>query len=379
MLPFNQLSIWELEIYFRNIDFLILGSGIVGLSTALELKKKAPKSKIVILERGYLPTGASTKNAGFACFGGASEIVDDLSQIDENTVVKTLKYRWEGLSILRKRLGDNNIEFDPCGSVDLFRSFEREEYIKVENKIPFLNKLVGEVTQIKGDIYSIKQNNFGFGDIPHLIENKYDGKINTGKMMKSLVELTISEGIIILNGIDVQNVNFSGRSKQLITNFGAIAAKNILFCTNGLSKKFFPNIDIQPARAQVILTAPIPNLSWNGTFHYDKGYYYFRNIGNRILLGGARNKDKVGETTEEITTTNFIIDELKLMLHEVVLPNTKVEIEHQWAGIMGVGNEKNPIVSMLEKNIFCAIRLGGMGVAMGSKVGENLANLVLES
>lgn len=379
MLPFNQLSIWELETYFKDIDYLILGSGIVGLSTALELKKKVPKGKIVILERGFLPTGASTKNAGFACFGGASEIVDDLSQIDEETVIQTLKYRWDGLSILRDRLGDDVIEFDPCGSVDLFRSSEKDEYLKVKEKIPFLNKLVGEVTQIKGDIYSVKQNDFGFGDIPYLIENKYDGKIDTGKMMKSLVELAISKGIIILNGIDVQDVDFSGIDKQLITNFGVVSAKNILFCTNGLSKKFFPNLDIQPARAQVILTAPLPNLSWNGTFHYDKGYYYFRNIGNRILLGGARNKDKIGETTEEIITTNFILDELKSMLHDVILPNTTIKIEHQWAGIMGVGNEKLPIVSVLDKNIFCAIRLGGMGVAMGSKVGENLANLVAQS
>jgi glycine/D-amino acid oxidase-like deaminating enzyme len=379
MLPFNQLSIWELETYFRNIDYLILGSGIVGLSTAIELRKKSPKSKIVILERGYLPTGASTKNAGFACFGGASEIVDDLSLMDEKTVVQTLQYRWEGLSILRERLGDDVIEFDSCGSVDLFRSSEKTTYLNVEEKIPFLNKLVGEITQIKGEIYSVKENTFGFSDVPYLIENKYDGKINTGKMMKSLVELAISQGVIILNGIDVQNVDFSGTNKQLITNFGAVSAKNILFCTNGLSKKFFPNLDIQPARAQVILTAPIPTLSWNGTFHYDKGYYYFRNIGNRILLGGARNKDKIGETTEDIATTNFILDELKLMLNDVILPNSIVEIEHQWAGIMGVGNEKLPIVSELENNVFCAIRLGGMGVAMGSKVGKNLANLVLES
>ena len=72
-----KLSFWELESYFKNIDIIIIGSGIVGLFAALHLKKTTPKLKIIVLERGVLPSGASTKNAGFACFGSASEILDD--------------------------------------------------------------------------------------------------------------------------------------------------------------------------------------------------------------------------------------------------------------------------------------------------------------
>ena len=67
MIPFSNLSYWERSIYTEGIDFTIVGSGIVGLSTALHLRKANPKAKITILERGYLPTGASTKNAGLAC------------------------------------------------------------------------------------------------------------------------------------------------------------------------------------------------------------------------------------------------------------------------------------------------------------------------
>ena len=71
-------SYWELKEWFTNIDFTIVGSGIVGLNCALQLKKQHPHSKILILEKGILPQGASTKNAGFACFGSLSELIDDL-------------------------------------------------------------------------------------------------------------------------------------------------------------------------------------------------------------------------------------------------------------------------------------------------------------
>jgi len=37
-----NLSYWERETWFKNIDHLIIGSGIVGLNCALELRKNYP-------------------------------------------------------------------------------------------------------------------------------------------------------------------------------------------------------------------------------------------------------------------------------------------------------------------------------------------------
>ena len=64
-------SYWEYKEWFAHNDFVIVGSGIVGLNCALQLKTRFPKSSVLILEKGLLPQGASTKNAGFACFGSA--------------------------------------------------------------------------------------------------------------------------------------------------------------------------------------------------------------------------------------------------------------------------------------------------------------------
>ena len=71
-----QLSYWELKSWFSNVDYTIVGSGIVGLHTALRLREKFTTAKILVLEKGILPQEASTKNAGFACFGSISEIID---------------------------------------------------------------------------------------------------------------------------------------------------------------------------------------------------------------------------------------------------------------------------------------------------------------
>ena len=81
-----QLSYWEKNTFFTEIDVTIIGSGIVGLHAAIYLKLMRPQLKVVVVDRGFLPYGASTRNAGFACFGSVSELLDDLSREDEDTV-----------------------------------------------------------------------------------------------------------------------------------------------------------------------------------------------------------------------------------------------------------------------------------------------------
>src|SRR6185369_8374728 len=101
-----QLSYWEQESFFNHIDLLVIGGGIVGLNAAWHAKKIAPRLKVAVFERGSIPMGASTRNAGFACFGSPSELLDDLSRNSEEEVFSLVEKRWKGLSKLRKNLGD---------------------------------------------------------------------------------------------------------------------------------------------------------------------------------------------------------------------------------------------------------------------------------
>ena len=125
-----------------------------------------------------------------------------------------------------------------------------------------------------------------------------------------------------------------------------------------------------------LITKPINNLHIKGAFHLDRGYYYFRNIDNRILFGGGRNLDFQTEETTEFSQTQLIQNKLEELLKTTILPDTPFEIEHRWSGIMGVGNQKKAIVKQLSNNVFCGVRLGGMGVAIGSIVGKELADLL---
>ena len=378
MLNINQLSYWEINTYLENVDFLIIGAGIVGYSCALEIKKNNPNLNVLILERGFLPTGASTKNAGFACFGSATELVDDLTHISESEVWETVEMRWRGLQNLKQLIGISNLELQVNGSWDLITNSENNQYLKTLEKLEYLNSKTKEITG-ESNTYSIDANinsKFGFKRVNSSFHNRLEGQINTGKMMEKFHQKITEKGIKCLFGIEVQKIESSNNKVYLETSIGELTALKVAICTNGFAKQFLPDEDVKPARAQVIITKPIHNLSIKGTFHYQQGYYYFRNIDNRILLGGGRNLNFEGETTTDFGQTEQIQDSLKNLMNNVIMPNEKVEIDYTWSGIMGVGTTKKPIIQQIKPNISVGVRMGGMGVAIGSLVGQKVANIL---
>ena len=147
--------------------------------------------------------------------------------------------------------------------------------------------------------------------------------------------------------------------------------------TNGFARRLLPELQVQPARNQVLITQPIPGLKLKGCFHYDRGYYYFRDVEGRILLGGGRNLAPQEEATDQFGTTPLIQEALLRLLHEVILPGREVEVDTWWSGILGIGPEKAPIIKRLNDRLSVSVRMGGMGVAIGSLVGEEGAEVVL--
>lgn len=376
-----ELSFWEKESYFSHVDVLIVGSGIVGLNAALYLKTQQPALKVMVVERGLLPTGASTRNAGFACFGSPSELLDDLSHHSEEEVFALVERRWRGLQRLRRNLGDQAIDYHRWGGYELFEESQQPLYEACLEQVPYLNQQLQQVIG-EQDVYrpaDHKINSFGFKQLAHLIESTAEGQIDTGKMILALTQKVQALGVLVLNGLEIESLQEESTGITALTKQGiAIPARAALVATNGFARQLLPQLQVVPARAQVLITRPIPDLRFKGTFHYDIGFYYFRNIGNRVLFGGGRNLDFKTEETTEMGLTELVQNKLDELLREVILPGTPYEVEQRWSGIMGVGPGKTTIVQPVSEHVCCAVRMGGMGVAIGSLVGEEGAALLLE-
>lgn len=376
-----MVSIWEAETFFAPQDVVIIGSGFVGLWSAFHLKQKHPKAKITILERGVIPTGASTRNAGFACFGSLSELIHDAQTMGTEKMLDVAEMRYKGLEAIQTYFKKKEIDFELCGGYELYDSVQVTTETLHQN-MDYINSLIKPITDLKNTFKladgSISK--YRFGQTKHLVKNKLEGYLHSGKLVQALLQKVQAMGVQVLSGIETTGFEeVNGKIKVNTAQPFQFSTNQLLLCTNAFAKELAPELDIVPARGQVLLTSTIKHLPWKGAFHSEEGYYYFRNLGDRVLLGGARHKDFESERTHEMVTSGTIQEHLQQYLDEVVLPAHKGQytIERRWSGIMAMGGEKTPIVKELKPNVFCAVRMNGMGVALAPVVGEKIARMML--
>ncbi len=372
----HSISFWEQDTYFSHQDFVIVGSGLVGLWTAYELKKKFPKAKITILERGVVPTGASTRNAGFACFGSPTEILSDLKTMGENELWTLVEMRYKGIEKMKTVLGSKAIGFDECGGFECLQ--DRQNLDDMKLKINYLNKGLQLITGVI-DTFKWSKNekliSQGLSCFHAMIENELEGGIHSGKLIQALSHSVQQSGVQIIYGIEVKGWQNNNEYLIIDTTHYELKTHHLIIATNAFSNLLCPDLKNRPARGQILVTEPIEHLKLKGTFHFDEGYYYFRNVGNRVLLGGARNTDIVNEETTDFETSEFIQNKLKNFLQQHIIKDIEYKISNKWSGIMAFTENKMPMIKKVQPHVHCVVCCNGMGVALSPIIAEKVADI----
>ncbi|MBN3582905.1 FAD-binding oxidoreductase [Algoriphagus aestuarii] len=374
-----MFSYWEQK-NFLNYDLIVVGSGFVGLSTAIHFKKKHPKAIVAVLERGVLPTGASSKNAGFACFGSLTEILDDFWHMNQEEVLTLVKKRYQGLEQIRKKFGDKALGYQASKGYELLDANQLGALDQLDGVNRMLKKL------FKEDVFSEvkKKEKFGFSEsVKSVIQNKLEGELDPSKYLICLWKLAGSLGIRIFTGANVEAIDVETGTIKLSGQFNRqemeFTGSQVAVCTNAFTKQLLPETNLEPGRGLVLVSQKLDfDIPWKGGFHMDKGYVYFRKIDGRLLLGGARNIDFEGENSTEFKANPKIKSHLSHLVQEVIFPGKEIQWEHEWTGIMAFGDKKLPIIQSIGKKGSIAVRLGGMGVAIGWQVGKELSKLISE-
>ncbi|MBI1222652.1 MAG: FAD-dependent oxidoreductase [Bacteroidetes bacterium] len=376
-----MLSYWEKDALCAQ-DVIIVGGGLLGLSTALSVKEKSPRARILVLERGVFPTGASTRNAGMACFAKACEMLSDIKLQGGEAAAKLAAQRVEGLNLLRSRISDSALEYENLGGYELIRNEDNEI---TNGDLKFLNELLHP--HFDQNVFQFKNEQidaFGFKGVKQLIYNPLEGQLHSGKLISALWRLINALGVRVITGAEVKSIEENTNNVEVFVNSPVLgedirfSAGQVGICTNALNPSFIDEvIQPKPGRGQVLITKEMRGLKLEGSFHFNEGYYYFRNHENRILLGGGRNLDIDGESTSEFGLNDQIQAELEKVLHEIILPDTKVEIDQRWSGIMGFTENKMPIVDRMGKRRAVGFTCNGMGVSLSTLTGEKLAELLV--
>lgn len=370
----RDFSYWEHDAFGGTWDVSIIGGGITGLSTGIALLERRPGLKVVIVDRGLLPIGASTRNAGFACFGSPSEVLEDIEAMGEQRAMDLVRSRYLGLRKLLARIPPGSMDYRPCGGYEVF---DDDEAAGILDRLPYLNALLADALDLR-EVYRKVDIPPGLRGFSTAVFNPYEGQLHAGKMIKALRAMYAAAGGHLWTGTNIREIEEGRDGARLYGELTMpIDAHQVVVTTNAFAAKLLPDLDVRGARNHVLVTRPIEGLALDGTFHYDRGYVYFRNVGNRILLGGARNRDLETEMTEAFGTNPLIVQVLDDFLHAHLAAPDDDLVEYRWSGIIGVGPEKSPIIRRVSPHVIAGVRLSGMGVALASLIGETLSDDVL--
>jgi len=291
----------------------------------------------------------------------------------ETKTAQVIRMRWEGLQLLLNRVSPSDMDYKSQGGYEIFEKNDTS-FDQVTDHLSMLNQYLCDTIALK-KVYNIQIQSKFVDFHQRQIFNPYEGSLNPARMMQVLQNKARKLDVVFKTNLTIREINL--KEEKLISSCGLHIPINVLvLCTNGFTRQFFPDWPVIGARNQVLITKPIQGLGIEGCYHFNRGYYYFRNVGNRLLLGGARNEDVENEMTDQFGNSNVIQEKLSSFL-ERLLPEAKPSVEDWWSGILGIGEEKTPFFQWHEDRILAGVRLGGMGVAIGSYLGEKLAEEVM--
>ena len=374
-MPYH-LSYWEQKHLLPTADITIVGAGIVGLSCARVIAEQCPSKRVVVIESHIVGAAASTRNAGFACFGSVSELVADRERYGDSELAKIIAKRKRGIDHLLKTFGRSKLAYENCGGWEAFRT--KEEFVKVSDQIEDIQDFCRKAINIRP--FEITKATAPGRLHPFMIKNQYEGALDTGRLYQCLVEDANRHNVHIIRGGRVTHYEESDTGVEIFMDFleAPLVTDQLILCTNALSSDVLPEADVTAVRNHVLVTEPIADLKVYGTFHMDEGYVYWRHIDSRILIGGGRHRFP-SEATSHYGRDEAVLQYLLGLITDWILPESvPVHLAHSWTGILCGGQDRRPIVKKVSDRVVAAVRLGGMGVAIGSLIGAEAATLAMD-
>lgn len=367
-------SIWEEQSFYANRYYIVIGSGFMGLWTALLLKNKYPERNVLVIERGKIPWGASTRNAGFICFGSFTELLEDAEMYGIDEMLEVTAKRYEGIQKIKLFAKEYDCNLEISGGYELIDSdpfFVNSN--DINDKMEWMNQILKAELGIESFANaSHKINELGFKGFNYLIHNPHEGVVHPGKLVQALIRACNSKGVNFLFNTEVKKIFEEDSSVSVSIDEGiSIKGEKLFICTNAFSQSLLPGIPLQPARGQVLYAKPAKPVAFKGSFHSNRGYYYFRDFDGGIILGGGRHLAKEEEATTEFELTPLIQNALEEFLAKL-LPGQKPVILQRWSGIMAMGDSKKPIVKQISNRIFASVKLSGVGVAIAPVLAQEL-------
>lgn len=346
----------------QNYDYVIIGGGIAGLSTAYWLLQKDPDLKIGIIEKYKIGFGASGKNAGFVTCGSTEHFIKLKDQFGLDKATEIWKFSEDNRKLLQQHIIQDNadlVDFKITGSCTVAANSERWTYYQEMAKVMRAQNI---------DVYEVNaqdmDRDYGVTGFEGGIVYAGDGYIHPMKLLGQILDKI---NVHIHEQTEVQSLSKNVKNFTLKTNKEEIAATNVVVTVNAYLPLVNPKFSslIVPGRGQILLTKPLQQFV-KGPCYLTKHLCYFRQLPTgELLIGGFRNLDTETEKTHADQVTEIIQTALYDFVKSHFRLGAQAEIARQWSGIMGYSPDGQMLIGTLAEDSNLHYLAGCSGHGMG--------------
>ncbi|HXV70352.1 MAG TPA: FAD-binding oxidoreductase [Acidimicrobiia bacterium] len=360
----------------QQTDYLIVGSGLTGLSAAMRLSTSG--ERVTVIDAGEIASGASSINGGMV----SPDVKAGIDTIYATYGPKIGHDMWQ--STMR--------------SVELVRELAKRPDIDALTHEAGMAALGRGPKKLKEFDRTVAwyRNKFGVDwrvhdarDIAELVGGDsfnvamYEPEgfgVHPARLAFGLARLVQSLGVTLVDGCEATAMEKTTAGLRVQTSQGAIQARDVILATNGYTTRR-PSRELArlvvPIGSYIVVTEPVgeqraKRVFPTGAMTYTRKrllHYMRRTHDDRILLGGRRSLH-----------TGLDLNDSGADLRNALVgywPELEdVEITHVWGGKLAVPFDLTPHIGRVD-GAWYAVGYAGHGVGLSCQLGHELAGMLL--
>jgi len=343
-----------------EVDVLIVGGGITGISTAYHLRKS--KLKVCVVDRNEIGFGISAKTTGKLTY--LQDLMytklskKHLSNIPNNY----LKSQKEAIKLVESIIKKHNIECDYTNQKSYLFASTKEEINKLKHEKELLSYMRVKVEEEK---------------MPINIDCKYCISVNDTayfhplKYIIKLARVCIQDGVEIYENTKITNIDKEKDVYVCTSGNNTIKANKVILACHYpffLFPFFFP-LKGRLERSYISASRVLENKNMSGintTKDTESFRYHSDNLNNYfIYLKGSHNLANKFNVKENF---NKLVDSVY---------NINIKPEYIWSNIDIITNDYLPYIGLIQDNLYIGTGYNTWGMTNGSLAGKILSDLVL--
>jgi gamma-glutamylputrescine oxidase len=357
-----------------SADVCVVGGGIAGCSTALNLAERG--YKVVLLEGKRIAWGASGRSGGQAIVGFAASQDKLVAQVGRETARRMFDVSVEALDDMKARVARHAIDCDlHWGQVHAAIKPRQETELRTWREE--LERDYGYTSLTWLDRAAIRERLATERYIGGLLDSR-SGHLHPLNYTLGLARVAEAAGVRIFEGSQVTRLDH-GDVVTVGTDGGTVRAKHVALCCNAyVDEKVSAKLRarIMPVGTYIVATEPLGEARMKALIRDNVAVadvnfvldYFRRSEDHRVLFGGRVSYSGLDPLRTERATRARMLN---------VFPQlADVKIEYAWGGLVDITMSRAPDFGRLAPNVYYLQGFSGHGIALTGMAGRLVASAI---